>query len=245
MQVLYYGSHSLALLALGLIFGVEANVNDLLSWKSIRFSSPHNWMAVLAAACAAAASGYWISIVVERVKKVVDFTSTLYLLHLATAAVYDLSFPTSWEWWLVTVLCMVGTAWLGDTLCIENEMQDISVQDIMEQRNGSLEGDSGTSGAAAGRKRGGDCEHGTVTTMNSALGNRHAGATAAAVLRDIDEGSPFLHRGSAYGGRRARSGERGRARDRLPSITQPPLAAAVMLARGFSGAAGSAGTVGG
>ena len=61
---------------------------------------------------------------VEKSKKCVDFTFTLFFIHTIICTFYD-SFPLNWEWWLVQVIASVLMASLGEYLCAQKEMEDI------------------------------------------------------------------------------------------------------------------------
>lgn len=66
-------------------------------------------------------------ILVERAKKCLDFTVTLYIIHLILCCLYN-GFPTSFLWWFVYVLCVVVTALLGEWLCMRRELKDIPMR---------------------------------------------------------------------------------------------------------------------
>ncbi len=63
-------------------------------------------------------------LVVERAKKCLDFTATLYLLHLLFCCAYR-GWPRSAEWWVVNLLGLALMAVLGEWLCLRKEMRDI------------------------------------------------------------------------------------------------------------------------
>ena len=61
----------------------------------------------------------------ERSKKCVDFTVTLYILHVLFCMYYDGNIPFIWEWWFSIVVSSVICASLGEFLCSRAEMDDI------------------------------------------------------------------------------------------------------------------------
>lgn len=61
----------------------------------------------------------------ERSKKCVDFTATLYILHVVFCVSYDGAIPFLWEWWLPLIVSSVICASLGEFLCSRAEMEDI------------------------------------------------------------------------------------------------------------------------
>lgn len=90
---------------------------------------------------------YLLSIIVEKSKKCVDFTFTLYLIHVIICTFYyqvtcyflfiyfnckpfcitscTQQFPLDWEWWLVIVVSSVVMASIGEYICSRNELEDI------------------------------------------------------------------------------------------------------------------------
>jgi len=65
-------------------------------------------------------------VVVERAKKCLDFTVTLYSLHLLFCCAYR-GWPRSLEWWLLNGAGMGVMAALGEWLCLRKEMRDIPI----------------------------------------------------------------------------------------------------------------------
>ncbi len=65
-----------------------------------------------------------MALIVEKSKKCVDFTFTLFFIHTVVCTFYE-SFPLNWEWWLVQVLAGVLMASLGEYLCAQKEMEEI------------------------------------------------------------------------------------------------------------------------
>lgn len=67
---------------------------------------------------------YLLSVVVEKSKKCVDFTFTVYFLHILACCIYQ-EFPLVWEWWVSLVVSSVVMATLGEYWCATIEMEDI------------------------------------------------------------------------------------------------------------------------
>eukprot|EP01035_Chromulina_nebulosa_P021292 gene21292-27588_t len=67
---------------------------------------------------------YLLLIIVEKSKKCVDFTFTLYFIHIIICTMFY-QFPLVWEWWLVQVVASVLMATLGEYWCSRNELEDI------------------------------------------------------------------------------------------------------------------------
>lgn len=55
--------------------------------------------------------------IVERAKKCLDFTSTLYIIHLGICSFYD-GIPQNWEWWILQMASLALMVVLGEArLC--------------------------------------------------------------------------------------------------------------------------------
>ena len=55
-----------------------------------------------------------------------DFSITLYFLHLVVCVLYS-GIPHSWAWWLTNVVCLIITAVFGEYLCMRTELAAIPV----------------------------------------------------------------------------------------------------------------------
>lgn len=71
-------------------------------------------------------SAFILSVIVERAKKCLDFSVTIYFIHFMLCSIFD-SIPTTWEWWLTNSIAMIVTVVGSEFLCIRNEMASIPV----------------------------------------------------------------------------------------------------------------------
>ncbi|CAG9465596.1 unnamed protein product [Pedinophyceae sp. YPF-701] len=77
----------------------------------------------------AALLGVYMLKIVERAKKVLDFSATWYVLHVGVCwASYG--FPKSVAWWAMIGGCFVGTSLLGEWLCVHQELKDIPLASL-------------------------------------------------------------------------------------------------------------------
>jgi hypothetical protein len=67
---------------------------------------------------------FLMAIIVEKSKKCLDFSFTLFVVHLVIVCAYD-GFPSTWDWWIVHIVSMVSMVLLGEYLCARREMEDI------------------------------------------------------------------------------------------------------------------------
>jgi hypothetical protein len=65
-----------------------------------------------------------LSIVVERLKKCLDFTFTLYFVHIIICTLYE-GFPVEWGFWMSNTVSFLIMVFLGEYLCSRLEMENI------------------------------------------------------------------------------------------------------------------------
>jgi len=63
---------------------------------------------------------------IERAKKCLDFSATLYIVHLFICIIYG-GWPSSFTWWIVNLTCLALMALLGEWLCIRRELREIPI----------------------------------------------------------------------------------------------------------------------
>mmetsp|Transcript_2402 Transcript_2402/g.3999 ORF Transcript_2402/g.3999 Transcript_2402/m.3999 type:complete len:151 (-) Transcript_2402:74-526(-) len=106
------------------VFDINVSMDHFFTARFINFTTTTGFLATAAAILTGIAGAYLLSLIVEKAKKCVDFTFTLYLIHILVCCFY-FQFPLEWEWWAANVLSSVVMASLGEYLCSRNELEDI------------------------------------------------------------------------------------------------------------------------
>ena len=65
-----------------------------------------------------------LALIVEKSKKCLDFSVTLFLLHIIICSIYG-GFPSTWDWWIIHILGMIMMVLLGEYFCSKRELSDI------------------------------------------------------------------------------------------------------------------------
>lgn len=76
---------------------------------------------------------------IERAKKCLDFSATLYIIHLFICIVYG-GWPSSITWWIVNGTGIAVMALLGEYLCIRRELREIPITRYRSSKNFLLYG---------------------------------------------------------------------------------------------------------
>lgn len=66
-------------------------------------------------------------VIVRRTKLCLDFSFTWHFIHLIICWIYSSSFPSSFTWWLLNIVCATLMCITGEFLCIKSELQEIPV----------------------------------------------------------------------------------------------------------------------
>ncbi len=124
MQCLYYLCLGSCLLVVHSVMNEPLSLNQIFSGVTVNFVSAPGNMNVVSILGASVLGAFLLSKIVERARKCVDFTFTLYFVHVMLTTMYD-GFPMDWEWWAVNVFGSVAMASLGEFLCATREMEEI------------------------------------------------------------------------------------------------------------------------
>ncbi|RVW87935.1 Protein SYS1-like [Vitis vinifera] len=84
------------------------------------------WCVIASFGLSALAGAVFLLYLIERAKKCLDFSATLYVIHLFICIIYG-GWPSSITWWVVNGTCLAMMALLGEYLCIRRELLEIPI----------------------------------------------------------------------------------------------------------------------
>jgi len=166
---------------------------------SLTVFTPQGWCRIVSLFATSLATAAALPPVIERSKKAVDFSFTAYLLHGAACAYARGEVPTNGTWWVTHVCAFILTAALGEYLCMRREMQEISVDDVMESdrrraRRAAAAGASPPAAAAAAAAAVAAQLAGAAALSPSGGEGGSGGAVAAAAAPPPPPPPPLLQR---------------------------------------------------
>jgi hypothetical protein len=100
LQCFYYLALGTLLAISHVVVDTPVSLDHFFSPHYTHFRSMNGWVDCICTLLASLAGAYFLSIVIEKAKKCVDFTCTLYLLHLAICSYYHVSTRMLKEWHL-------------------------------------------------------------------------------------------------------------------------------------------------
>ncbi|XP_031102871.1 protein SYS1 homolog [Ipomoea triloba] len=126
LQCLYY-------LILGIFMGVlvgtrvsRMSLVYFFDYASITAATVTGWCVIASFILSSIVGAGFLVYLIERAKKCLDFSATLYILHLFICIVYG-GWPSSLAWWVVNVTGFAIMALLGEYLCIKRELREIPI----------------------------------------------------------------------------------------------------------------------
>ncbi|KAL8537578.1 hypothetical protein ACS0TY_012630 [Phlomoides rotata] len=89
-------------------------------------STPTGWCVIASIFLSSIAGAVVIVYLVERAKKCLDFSATVYIVHLFICLFYG-GWPSAMTWWVVNITGFAVMALLGEYLCMRREVRDIPI----------------------------------------------------------------------------------------------------------------------
>lgn len=101
----------------------------MFDFSTLTAATVTGWCTILSFLVAAAAGAGYLPYLIGRAKKCLDFSATLYIIHLCICIIYG-GWPSSLTWWIVNLACLAVMSLLGEWLCIRRELQEIPLTRI-------------------------------------------------------------------------------------------------------------------
>ncbi|WOK95784.1 hypothetical protein Cni_G04491 [Canna indica] len=124
LQCLYYLSLGFFM---SILVGTRVSRMSLIyffDFSTLTASTVTGWCAIASFILSSLAGAVLLLYLIERAKKCLDFSATLYIIHLFICIVYG-GWPSSITWWVVNVTGLALMSLLGEWLCIRRELQEI------------------------------------------------------------------------------------------------------------------------
>lgn len=68
---------------------------------------------------------FYLWLIVSRAKPCLDFSATIYVIHLVLCWIYNQQFPSTFSWWILQIICMSIMCITAEYLCAQWESKPI------------------------------------------------------------------------------------------------------------------------
>lgn len=110
----------------------------IFDWRKLALKNMAGALTALTHLLTAALTSIYIVHIVERSKKCLDFSATVYILHFLFCCVYA-GIPHNVEWWATNSLGLGLMALLSEWMCIRREMQEIPLSTFRYRNSSPLQ----------------------------------------------------------------------------------------------------------
>ena len=134
MQLAFYFSLASLILMFNTIASLQSSLGQLFSPDALNLSQRYAVVSLLAHEFNILPMVLANAIIVEKAKKVLDFTLTVFGYHFLFVCL-TYGFPTSIFWWFIQTQIIVSTVLLSELLCMKIETSEIalSIDDIIKK----------------------------------------------------------------------------------------------------------------
>merc|ERR1719410_1483809 len=98
------------------LFSTSITIDRIFTTKYLAIWSSEGWIDNSAVLLSSLTGSVLLAIIVEKSKKCLDFSVTLFFIHFVACSVYD-GIPKSWDWWIVHLLGTIIMIIFGEYLC--------------------------------------------------------------------------------------------------------------------------------
>ena len=106
------------------LYGTTVTLDRIFTDEYVQLWHVNGWPDCCAILLASVAGSVLLTIIVEKSKKCLDFSVTLFLLHLILCTYYR-GIPHKMDWWIVHVMGTIVMVVVGEYFCSRREMEDI------------------------------------------------------------------------------------------------------------------------
>jgi len=106
------------------MFATSITMDRIFTSKFLDVWSALGWIDNAAVLMSSFIGSFLLALIVEKSKKCLDFSVTLFLIHVILCSFYG-GFPSTWDWWIVHLMGMIMMVVLGEYFCSKRELSDI------------------------------------------------------------------------------------------------------------------------
>mmetsp|Transcript_36217 Transcript_36217/g.77229 ORF Transcript_36217/g.77229 Transcript_36217/m.77229 type:complete len:187 (+) Transcript_36217:100-660(+) len=106
------------------MFATSITMDRIFTAKYLDIWSAMGWIDNAAVLMSSFIGSLLLALIVEKSKKCLDFSVTLFLIHIILCSIYG-GFPSTWDWWIIHIMGMIMMVVLGEYFCSKRELSDI------------------------------------------------------------------------------------------------------------------------
>lgn len=124
IQSLYYSSLGILVFVIDCLFGHDPSLNHIFNYSDIIIRTWIGLFVIISYLVNSIAASFYLWYIVKRAKSCLDYSATIYIIHFICCWILN-SFPSTFSWWLLTIICASITCICGEFLCMKTELKSI------------------------------------------------------------------------------------------------------------------------
>mmetsp|Transcript_4809 Transcript_4809/g.6484 ORF Transcript_4809/g.6484 Transcript_4809/m.6484 type:complete len:214 (-) Transcript_4809:615-1256(-) len=125
LQCFHYVFFGLVIQINHVFFGTSITLDRVFSTKYLNVWSAVGWIDNAAVLSTFVIQALLLALIVERARKCLDFSVTLFFIHFWICTIYNWGVPATWDWWIIHILGTIIMILLGEYLCSRIELAEI------------------------------------------------------------------------------------------------------------------------
>lgn len=124
IQCFHYVFFGLVIQVNNVIFATSMTLDRIFTTKYLNFWSAEGWIDNYAVLLTFIFQAVLLAVIVEKSRKCLDFSCTLFFIHFCVCSIYG-GFPATWDWWIIHLSGTIIMILMGEFLCSRKELMDI------------------------------------------------------------------------------------------------------------------------
>lgn len=124
LQSLHYFMLCLFMQINHVLYGTSITIDRIFTSNYLNIWTKDGWVDNGVILLSSFTGAVLLAIIVEKAKKCLDFSVTLFAIHALACTLYG-GIPSTWDWWIVNIAHMIIMILLGECLCSRKELRDI------------------------------------------------------------------------------------------------------------------------
>ncbi|KAH7642408.1 sys1 golgi trafficking protein [Dermatophagoides farinae] len=125
IQTTFYLSLGFILFFIANLFGYYPTLDQIFNSQIVSFKTSLGLVITISFILNSFFGALILHFIVRRAKKCLDFTLTLFIIHLIMVRFYNGQIPSSFSWWLLNIICITIMCISGEYVCLQSELKAI------------------------------------------------------------------------------------------------------------------------
>ena len=125
LQFCYYVTLALCISVCNLLFGMRGHLGQIFNPSAFDLAANYSFVTILGNVINILFVVIWEALIVQKAIRCLDFTLTLFTIHVICSWIYTGHFQWSFEWWIIQAAIVIPTILICEPVVNHIEQQEI------------------------------------------------------------------------------------------------------------------------